>query len=152
MTKSFGDIIRWLAAALLITSGISGLRGAVFRSWIGIFTILWLLASIALIVMGVFLFRYRSPTSNTGRLRWLFGFLGLILLPTVIGFLLLTQPIGGGPGFGGVYAAGAVGQALVLSLYASPIPALVGYLIGLSLDIAKRNRQERNDEQLPRLD
>jgi hypothetical protein len=44
-----------------------------------------------------------------------------------------------------------VGQAFALSLDASPIPASVGSLIGLLLDIAKRNRQRNNDEQFPPL-
>lgn len=152
MLRSFGDAIRWLAACLLITSGLSGLKSVVFRSWMGLSTILWLLTTIALIVIGVLLFRYRSPASINGRLRWVFGFIGLLLLPTILGSLVLLFPPSNAPGFGGAYAAGAVGQALMLSLYASPIPALVGYLIGLSLDIAKRDRQESDDEQLPRLE
>lgn len=51
---------------------------------------------------------------------------------------MLLSPPGGGPGFGGAYAAGAVGQALVLSLYASPIPAFVGFMIGLIIDNSQK--------------
>lgn len=152
MKQSFAEVIRWLVATLLIVSGLSGLKSAVVRSWIGLFSILWLLASVGLILMGVLLFRHRSSASNTRRLRWVLGFIGLLLLPTTLGSLALLFPPKNAPGFGGAYAAGAVGQAFVLSLYASPIPGLVGYWIGLSLDIAKRNRQESKDEQHQPLD
>lgn len=149
MMRSFGDVIRWFAAALFIASGLSALRSLVFRSWMGLSSILWLVTALALIGIGVLLFRYRSPTSNTGRLRWKLGFIGLLLLPAILGSSVLLFTPSNAPGFSGVYAAGAVGQALVLSLYVSPIPALAGYLIGLWLDIAKRDRKKSEDQQPP---
>jgi hypothetical protein len=145
MTRSVLEVIRWMSGILLIASGLSVLKSAISRSWMGLFTILWIVTSIALIAVGVLVLKWRSPNSHGGQLRWTLGFLGLILLPTVLVSLMLLSPPGGGPGFGGAYAAGAVGQALLLSLYASPIPAIAGYLIGLWLDIRKGNRPKIDD-------
>ncbi len=145
MMRSLLDVLRWLSCILLIASGFLCLKGTLLRSWVGLFTILWLIASISLVIVGVLGLTYRRQSSHSGQLRWTFGFLGLILLPSILVSLMVLFPPGGGPGFGGANAAGAVGQVLVLSLYVSPVPALMGYLIGRLLENKKGKERHFED-------
>ena len=143
----FLDICRWFSAMILIISGISGLKRTVFGSWMGPETIIRVSIAIGSIAIGILLIKYRFSSSRIRQWRWVLGFFGLILLPTLLLSLMFLFPPNSGPGYGGAYAAGAVGQALVLSLYASPILAFVGFTIGLIIDNAKKTKRKSDDTE-----
>jgi uncharacterized membrane protein HdeD (DUF308 family) len=120
----------WVLGVVLLALGILIL----IRALIGSASLQWLSTGTLLFIVGAFVISRSRPVKGTGKFRWLLAIAGLIALPASFGLAMLLYPPGRGPGFSGAYAAGAVGQTLLISCYLSPIPALGGYVIGRWID------------------
>ncbi len=126
----------WVPGVVLLALGVLIL----IRALIGSASLQWLSTGTLFIIVGALVIRRSRPVKGSGKFRWLLAFAGLIALPASLGAGMLLYPPGRGPGFSGAYAAGAVGQALVIACYLSPIPALCGYLIGRWIDTRTSRR------------